>query len=279
MTETLAFISGSLVISSEDANGNTSVLHQDEDYTVTYDGSGTQTDKNGNKVHILDITLLHPQPVKYTLDYDATLVIPTQSSGEVIYGNSASITLWGKSITDESPDVVYTGFGISGESYKVQLHKTCSNSGEPLEGAVFGLFNAQGGQSASGVTDEEGRLLFQTNIVEGIILLEHVPYYIQELQAPPGYQLDSSKHWICFCNDPADSCETCDTVLAATSGARIPHTQVGIVDVSNERASYDLPATGGSGIYPIVMASVTFIVTPLAYFSVEKFKRKRQDEG
>ena len=279
MTETLAYISGSMVITAEDAEGNTTVLKQGRDYTITYDGSGTRTDTDGNPVHVLEVTLLQPQPMMYTLDYDATLIIPNHSSGEVIYGNSASITLWGKSITDESPDVVYTGFGISGESYKVQLHKTCSNSGEPLEGAVFGLFNDQGGQSASGVTDEEGRLLFQTNIVEGIILHEHVPYYLQELQAPPGYQLDDTEHWFVFCNNAADTCDQCTTVMGNRTAVRIPYGQIGPLNITNEIMNYDLPATGGSGIYPLVMASVTFIVTPLAYFSVEKFKRKRQDEG
>ena len=50
MTDTIAYISGSLVITTENANGHTSVLQQGEDYTVTYDGTGHQTDASGKKM-------------------------------------------------------------------------------------------------------------------------------------------------------------------------------------------------------------------------------------
>ena len=39
MSDTLAYISGSLVITAEDANGIVTTLHQDADYTVAYDGT------------------------------------------------------------------------------------------------------------------------------------------------------------------------------------------------------------------------------------------------
>ncbi|MBO5868519.1 MAG: hypothetical protein J6Q54_06410, partial [Oscillospiraceae bacterium] len=40
MTDTLAYISGSLVITAENANGHTTTLRQGVDYTITYDGTG-----------------------------------------------------------------------------------------------------------------------------------------------------------------------------------------------------------------------------------------------
>ena len=276
MTETLAYISGSLVITSEDATGNTAILQQDVDYTVTYDGTGDVTDGDGNKVHILEITILHGQPVKYTIDYDATLIIPTQPTAGVKYGNSATITLWGEAITDESQEKTYTEFSITGESYTVQLRKTCETTGEPLVGAAFGLYNAQGGQIAIGETNEDGLLPFRTNIVQGIIFREHVLYYLQELQAPPGYRLDDTKRWFCFCNNPADSCETCASVTAETGAVRIPHSQIGVLAVTNEILSYDLPATGGPGVYPLILVSVMCIVTPLVYGSIRRRKRERR---
>ena len=279
MTETLAFISGSLVISSEDANGNTSVLHQDEDYTVTYDGSGTQTDKNGNKVHILDITLLHPQPVKYTLDYDATLIIPNQTTSGVTYSNSATVTLWGKNFTDDSPEKTYTEFGITGESYKVQLSKTSASTGHSLSDATFGLFNAQGGQITMDTTDINGQLFFQTDITQGIIFQAHMLYYMQELEAPPGYQLDDTEHWFVFCNNTADTCEACTAVIGDLTAVRIPHGQIRTVYVTNEIMNYDLPATGGPGIYPLILVSVIFIMTPLVYGSIRRRKQERRGSG
>lgn len=278
MTETLSYISGSLVITTEDANGNTALLQQDTDYTVTYDGSGTKTDENGKKVHVLDITILHPQPVKYILDYDTTLIKPDHASSGVSYSNSANITLWGETITDGSPETIATEFNISGESYQVKLRKTCADSGKNLSGAVFGLFNKAGGQISQGETDENGQIIFQTHIIQGIIFREHQLYYMQELQAPPGYRLDDTKYWFCFCNSPGDTCSTCESVMKGIPAVRIPYHQMGTVSVTNEMLHYDLPGTGGPGIYPLMLVSVVLIITPLVYGSMQRRKRERRGD-
>jgi uncharacterized surface anchored protein len=179
MTDTLAYISGSLVITTENANGHKSVLQQGVDYTVTYDGTGNQTDSAGKKVHVLDIIILKPQPVMYILDYDTTLIMPEQITGGVKYSNSASVTLWGEDITDNAVEKVYADINIAAKNYTVEMFKTCALTGKPLPGATFGLFNAQGGLITSDVTDADGKLAFQTNIIEGVVLQEHVLYYLQ----------------------------------------------------------------------------------------------------
>jgi LPXTG-motif cell wall-anchored protein len=279
MTDTLAYISGSLVITAEDINGNVTTLQQGIDYTVTYDGTGNQTDENGKEVHVLDIVILQPQPVMYTLDYDTTLIIPDQVTESVKYANSATITLWGEDITDNSTEKVYADINISSKSFKVELCKTSSLTGEPLGGATFGLYNPDGGLITSGVTNDKGQLLFQTNIIEGIILREHVLYYMQELRAPPGYQLDDTKFWFCFCDKTTDHCDTCEKVIAEKDAYRIPFEQIGKVNVSNMLADYDLPATGGAGIYPLILVSVLFIAIPLVYIFIRRRKRERRGVG
>ena len=153
MTDTLAYISGSLVITAEDAAGNVTTLQQGVDYSVTYDGTGNQTDQNGKEVHVLDITILRPQPVMYTLDYDATLVLPKVVTGGIKYTNSATITLWGEDITDNTVEKVYADINIAAKSYKVEMFKTSAVTGEPLGGATFGLYNANGGLITTEVTD------------------------------------------------------------------------------------------------------------------------------
>ena len=275
MTDTLAYVGGSLVITTEDANGNKAILRQDADYTVTYDGTGGKKDQNGKPVHVLDIVILNPQPVKYTLDYDTTLIIPPGTTQAIKYTNSATITLWGQTISSGSVEKTHTDINISAKTYKVKLFKTCASTGKPLGGAAFGLHNEQGGLITSDVTDESGELLFQTNVTEGIILREHVLYYLQELQAPAGYQLDGSKRWFCFCNNHADFCDTCTTVMAEKDAIRIPFEEIGVVAMTNEILYYDLPATGGPGIYPMVLVSLMFIMTPLVFGSVQRRKRKR----
>jgi len=279
MTQTLAFISGSLVITSEDANGNTATLQQGTDYTVTYDGTGDATDKDGNPVHVLDIAILNPQPVMYILDYDATLIIPTGATQAVKYGNSATITLWGEDMTDSSEEKVYADINIAAKSYRVEMYKTCSMTGKPLGGATFGLFNEEGGLITTDVTDENGELLFETNIIQGIILREHIPYYMQELKAPPGYKLDHTKYWFCFCNDTGDTCKICDQVLIGKDAVRIPFEQIGKIHVENEIMDYDLPATGGPGIYPLILASAILVVVPLVYGFIRRRKQERRGVG
>ena len=122
-------------------------------------------------------------------------------------------------------------------------------------------------------------MLFQTNIIEGIILREHVLYYMQELKAPLGYQLDDTKYWFCFCDDTGDWCETCNEVLAGIDATRIPFEQIGKVNATNQLINYDLPATGGPGVYPLILVSVLFIVTPLVYRFIRRRKRERRGVG
>lgn len=276
MTKTLAFISGSLVITAEDADGHTTKLRQDVDYTVTYDGTGAVTDDNGNPVHILEIVILNPQPVMYILDYDATLIIPPGTTRAVKYSNAATITLWGRDMTDTSEEKVHADINIAAKVYQVEMHKKDSLTGEPLAGATFGLYNAQGGLIDSDVTDSKGTLLFQTNIVQGVILREHVLYYMQELKAPAGYQLDDTKYWFCFCNSTDSTCTACDATMADIQALRIPFEQIGKVHAVNEPMSYDLPATGGPGVYHYVFVGVVLTLTPLI---CGFFRRRKQERG
>ena len=279
MTQTLAYISGSLVITTEDVDGNRTVLQQGTDYTVTYDGTGTETDKDGIPVHILDIVILRPQPVMYILEYDATLVIPSGTTQALKYSNFASISLWGGSFSDISEEKVYADINIAAKQYRVEMHKKDSVTGAPLQGATFGLFNAQGGLITNGVTDANGELLFETNVVQGIILREHVLYYMQELDAPPGFRLDDRKYWFCFCDSAAASCPECDAATAQTEAFRIPFEQIGKVYVVNEPMSYDLPGTGGPGSDLFVLVGVLFTLTPLVYGFVRRRKQERRGVG
>ena len=279
MTDTLAFISGSLVITTEDANGNIGTLQQGVDFSVTYDGTGTKIGASGKPVHTLDIVINNPQPVKYILDYDATLIYPEQAEGGIKYGNSASITLWGQQIKDNSVEKVYADINIAAKSYKIDLYKTALETGNPLQGAIFGLYNAQGGLITTATTDANGYLQFKTNIVKGVILREHELYYVQEMRAPSGYKLDDTKQWFCFCDKKTGICATCDGLIAVGNATRIPLDQNGQVRVSNEVATYQLPATGGTGTYPIILVSVSFIITPLVYMSVRRRKRERRGVG
>jgi uncharacterized surface anchored protein len=271
MTDTLAYISGSLVITAKNANGNITKLRQGIDYTVTYDGTGNQTDESGKKVHVLDIVILYPQPVMYILDYDTTLIMPEHIAGGVKYSNAATITLWGDKITNNADEKVYADINIAAKSYAVEIGKTCALTNKPLSGATFGLYNAKGGLIASGITNAEGKVRFQTDIAKGIVLQEHVPYYLQEIQPPLAYQLDETKYWFCFCNSTRDSCEECNNILLETDGIRIPFEQVGVVDIVNYPTNVELPGTGGIGTPIYMLCGLILVLGPLVYgFSLRR---------
>ena len=156
------------------------------------------------------------------------------------------------------------------------MFKTCAQTDKPLPGATFGLYNENGGLITTAVTDENGELLFRTNIIEGIILREHILYYIQEIKAPPGYLLDNTKLWFCFCDEAGDACDTCQAVMADKEAIRIPFEQIGNVHITNEIMNYDLPATGGAGTNPLITVSVMLIITPIVYGFIRGRRRERR---
>jgi uncharacterized surface anchored protein len=191
--------------------------------------------------------------------------MPEQITGGVKYSNSANITLWGEKVTDNAVEKVYADINIAAKRYQVEMFKTCAVSGKPLPGATFGLYNAQGGLITTGVTGSNGRLGFQTNIVEGIIFREHVLYYLQETQPPTAYQLDHTKYWFCFCNNTNDTCVECSKLLMEEDAVRIPFEAIGMIDIVNYPANVELPATGGIGIPLYILCGLTLVLGPFVY--------------
>ena len=280
MSETLVYSSGSLVITAEDVEGNSETLQEGADYKVTYDGSGTQTDTSGKPVHVLEIQLLHPGPMMYTLNYDAVLAIPEGTTEGVPYSNSASVELWGKTFISDAEDKIWTNINISAESYQITLQKIAADTKEQLPGAEFGLFNQNGNQVDSGTTDENGKLLFQTDITKGVILREHTPYYIQELKAPVGYRLDDTEQWFWFCKAQDSGCTTCQELSKQyCTGKRISaagqSASENVLTIMNEKFhGHELPETGGSGTTLYTWGGL--LLCGGAYLLYKHTKRRRE---
>ena len=273
MSETLAYISGSLVIAEEGIDGTRRTLEQGVDYSVSYDGTGSEVDASGNPVHILDVKIFAPGSAMYVLDYEATLVIPEGTTQGVKYSNYASVSLFGRTITSVSEDKIHANINISAKTYRFEIQKI-TEEGAPLSGATFGLYNQNGGLMASGQTDENGSLLFETNVVEGVILRQHMPYYIQEIDAPDGYVLNDRRHWLYFCDDASGSCAY-DPVIPEIK--KISGQETSVFRIANELAIYELPRTGSlsSSIFAgggLVLTTAGALVLAL------RNKRKRRCE-
>ena len=259
MSNNMTYMSGSMVVTTEDVNGNVGMLRPNEDYTVTYDGSGSDA-------HVLQITILKPQPVMYILEYDTTLFKPeSHDGGSLIYTNYATITLWGDTIKSDTITKVATEFNMAAKTYTLKLHKTCAFTKKALAGAVFGIYNPDGGLIVMGETDDEGYLTIQTDLKAGIIFKEHYLYYAQEHTPPAAYMLDDKENWFIFCNNSAETCDTCQALMGDKNAVRIPLGQIGNMDLVNEPISYELPATGGMGITLHVLCGMLLVSAPLVY--------------
>ena len=159
------------------------------------------------------------------------------------------------------------------------MTKTCALTGKALPAATFGMYNAQGGLITTGVTNANGKLVFQTNIMEGIILREHELYYLQEIHPPAAYQLDDTKHWLCFCGKTGDTCIECDKLMADVEAIRIPDEQSGQMDIVNYPSTVVLPATGGIGTPMYLLCGLILILGPLGYgFSLRRKYGRRSKQ-
>lgn len=137
-----------------------------------------------------------------------------------------------------------------------------------LPGATYGLFSADGQKIAEGTTDENGLFTFATNVRLGIIFNEETLYYVKELVAPEGYNLDSTLHWFCFSGDNVlteeyvEYCEEAYRVeldgimfcsLDEQGGA-----ENNIMTLEDEKTIF-LPETGGCGKFIYMAAGLLFI--------------------
>ena len=278
MTNTLAFMRGSLVVKAIDVDGNEVVLQEDIDYEYTYNAPEDVDDKPDKNV--LKVTILHPQPVTYTLDYNTTLTMPNGENIEALkYTNMATIYLWGGQAYDTTEERIFPDINIASNAFSIFVHKLSEVDGLPLSGAEFGLFNAQGGLITKATTNDEGKAYFETDIEKGIVLREHKIYYVKELTAPPGYMLDDTIHEFTFCSRADGNCDIYNDLKEEHGLIIVSFDTVGHIDVTNKLANYDLPSTGGIGIYPLLLASAIFVITPLVYRFIRRRKRERRGVG
>lgn len=141
--------------------------------------------------HGFDLTIHAPGMDAYRIDYQAQLSEETDFLDE--YGNEASVTLTGKQYTSSVSE--YFLSEIDAKRLQIELIKTDAyDESLPVAGARYRLSTESGTILAEEVTDESGRLTFAYNWVTGLILREDATYIIEEIEAPAGYALDTTKY-------------------------------------------------------------------------------------
>lgn len=270
MTTTLKYQPNSLKIYAKDADGDEWEVPSAQ-YTVAYE-ENVEDSKNQTAGNQMTITLKKEAlgAYKYTLVYDTRV---TGGSGNYTYNNTASITISGQDYEVSGgarnvPDAV-----IQGNRYGATLYKYDSEDiNKPLDGAEFGLYivNIVNEENDTGTDQliavyttgagQEGKSVpgvvqVKTDTSSGIILSTHVLYYLKELKAPEGYELDETKHYFWFCdNEDTITCSYSEQYGLEPYNATCVYTftttdEKHDLEISNKQIQdeYKLPETGGSG--------------------------------
>ena len=181
MTGNAYYVTGSMTVLVTDKNGVTFPLQYGTDFTVEkVDGSAQHI-----RIHVAN-----PGAYCYQFTYK-TVAKSDGGAGEV--KNEAQVTLWGREFCAED-----YSFSSSAEEYFVRMKKSEEDSGRAVPGALYGLYSSTGELMVQGVTDALGECLFRGDPVNGFLLDRDCLYYLQEIEAPDGYEKNETRTWFYF---------------------------------------------------------------------------------
>ncbi len=275
----LKLVTGSVRITAEDVHGSQFELVSGRDFTVDV----RQTDTGAD----VQIRLNKLGRYTYYIDYN-TQVYSEETDKTIEISNDAYFRLYGNREEDDefsNPHYRYTRkFAYSEHwdylKYEVRVLKVdYANHDIHLEGAVYGLYAADGTLMAERTTDEDGRCVFATNAVEGLIFSTDTMYYIQEISPPPGYDLNVVPYWFYF-SEKRDSAGE-QKMETDYPGVNITYvapnddkTFVIEMELTDEKC-FVLPATGSGGITIYLIAGTVLITVSVVCIIIgRKLKRR-----
>lgn len=148
-----------------------------------------------------------------------------------------SVTLPDGSSAALTEDYQLTGSGSPDQEWTLTVRKVISGGTEPLRGAVIGLYAGPACQDPikTGQSGQDGTILFS-----GLIRGQH--YWIKEIQAPSGYELDSSAY---EADETAPSVTVANTPTAPPVNPEEPGGPTGPTDPADPA---DPPDPGNPGV-------------------------------
>jgi len=258
----LRFITGSIVISAEDAEGNVYELVSGSDFEVKI----TQTDKGTS----LEISLSKLGAYTYYVDYSAQ-VFQDSSETTVEIQNSVLLSLYEDGGEGANPEYHYSRrFAHDGRwdylKYEVNVLKVdYEDNTVSLPGAVFGLYSADDTLIAERTTDENGRCRFETDVLEGLIFNINTMYYIKEISPPPNYDLNTVCYWFYFGEErdiaQEQRMERKYPGIHITFVAPVKEQEYVLhMNVTDEK-SFVLPETGGGALWYFAAGAVLLLIS------------------
>lgn len=271
----LKYVSGSMKIVAEDVDNNQFELEYGKDFEVTC----TNTEDGSQ----LGLKLLKLGRYKYTIEYGTT-VYNENGNTLVEIVNNVSVELFGQHYEHNEPTFRYARTFTYEDDwdylrYYVNILKVdYYDRAMYLPDAEFGLYSADGYLIASATTDENGKCLFETNAVEGIIFTTDSLYYISEIRAPDGYELDTTKYWFYFSESQNEAIEA--ELEKEHSGANVRYGTLSenkeyVLDfeLTNEQL-FQLPETGGTSQNLFIIAGVIVLAISFSLVIIKIIYKK-----
>ncbi len=270
--ENLSYLSGSMqiVYQNEDlSSGELKEIGEEQAAAIGREGNeNCFYSIAGEDTQTIVIKIWYPSQAAYTLSYRAE-VADLKEDGVTEYQNTAYLG-------DVSSTARGKGFQVSDEwlaaSYEAVIWKTdASSDSDPvgLSGAIFRVcqYQEEGEDTliATLTTGEDGKALFRTNRDEGILISRNTLYYMQEMEAPEGYELDDTRHYFYF--SPADDMILPGQITAEKGekqeGGRVPTYTVTLSapNVPIQTKERELPGTGGPGEALLLGIGLFFVLT------------------
>ena len=260
------YVPGSVLITATDRDGNATILRYGEDYSVSYD---PDTDK-------IVVEIFRPSDAEYNMTFDTQIYIPEEHLNAQ-YSCQTTVELFGAEFKD-SEDGSVDRIVVIHHAFRVFVQKLTADTLIPLENSLVGLYAQNGELIVTKYTNANGELYFINDIANGILLQEHVLYYVKEIVPPDGYVQDVKKHWLYFC-EQGDECHECELISQRENGEdalRIPKDAIKTIISYNLRATALLPNTGSIGKQICYILGVILILTPCIYIIGKKRHRRKR---
>lgn len=280
MTENLYYQRGTISIVTEDDDGVQQTLSYGTDYSVVV----------SDDLHHLEINILYPGKYMYTITYN--VLVKAGAESEENYVNTAEVDVLGHHFeTSVNGSMAYS----SAEDYVVSMQKTEKETGEDVSGAEYGLYSSSGELLDSKITDENGRITFEGNPAEGVMLLSGYLYYLQEITAPEHYELSDIRYWFYYDNSTETEIDSLLTIAEGVGMYRPDKDKLEVVgnrgftddlvdgssqtakpiQVQDELIRYELPETGSTGTRMYTIAGLLLTGSAVTALYREKCKKRR----